>query len=500
MALSIVDMVNARLAEEPEPEKETTEKSVILDYLHANEVGDARLFNSLHDGAYTFDHAAATWHKWVGHHWQEDIKAETLSAGLDSVVEKYSEESMRQAWAATVAAKNGRTDEADEHAENQKALLGRIKALQSLSRRRNVLTLAAAGTGLTGNEWDSNPWLLGVSNGVIDLKTGEFRDGRPEDYIRTVAPTAWRGIDAKCPTWEKFISEVFGGDRDLTGYIHRLLGYGLIGDTLLHILVILWGQGRNGKGTLLETLKTVLGNICFKAESELLLEQKNPKQSGAPNSGLLSLRGKRFVWVSETNDGRRFNASLVKELVGGDTLNARGLYARHHVEFKPSHLLFLLTNFKPQAPAGDYALWQRIHLIPFELSFIDEPKKPNERKKDPDLPEKLRKEAPGILAWLVQGCMEWQRQGLNPPEAVRAATQKYQDEEDIIGHFFEAECLIADRQEIKFGDLHSRYKMWCVENGHREMGLKRFCDNIRARGFDEYGKRNKFFIGIGLLK
>jgi putative DNA primase/helicase len=445
----IKEMTEARA--EAESAEDMTHDRFALQCLADNEVGDARLFNYHHDQRLIYDHTALVWFIWGGTVWAEDVTGRAMAEAFDPVVEQYAAEAQRQNWAATLAAKEGRDADLLKHKALNGALLSRIKMLQTVHRRRNVLILAAAGTGLKGNEWDRVPNVLACTNGVVDLRTGALRPGRPADYLKTACPTEYQGIDAPCLTWLRFLSEVFAGDQDLIDYLQRLFGYSLLGSVIEHILPILWGAGRNGKGTLLETLKHTLGDYAFKAESELLLEQKFAKASGAPNSGVLSLLGKRVVWVSETDEGRRLNTSRVKEMVGGDTLNARGVYARRHVEFSPSHLLLMLTNNKPQAPAGDYALWQRIHLIPFQIAFVHNPQKSNERKVDVQLVEKLKAEAPGILAWMVCGCLAYQAQGLNPPEVVRAATEAYRKDEDLMGHFLDDCCIQGPAYEVKAG-------------------------------------------------
>ena len=214
----------------------------------------------------------------------------------------------------------------------------------------------------------------------------------------------------------------------------------------------------------------------------------------------MALRGKRVVFASETNEGRKFDISKVKELTGGDTLNARELYSRHHVEITPTHLLLVLTNHRPQAPAGDYALWQRIHLIPFTEAFVNKPQRDNEHHADPDLPAKLRAEASGILAWMVRGCLEYQKLGLNPPESVRAATEEYRQDEDLIGHFLDDCCLLGQTYEVKAGLLYKEYQRWCDENGHRSLSGTRFGKEMKAR-FDSYQDyKGVAYIGVGLLE
>ncbi len=495
---AVKEKVEAEAKEfETDPEGDPLQGKDVFKALAGNEDGDAWFFWEIYENRFTFDHAAADWFVFNGHHWQEDLTGE-VTAALSEVVNLYATEANRQGWQATSATKQGDKAAAESAESRRKELLKRVRDLQTAKRKRDVLFLAAAGHGLTGNEWDREPMLLACRNGVIDLLTGKYRAGRPEDFIKTAAPTEWRGLDEAAPTWERFLFEVFHKDAELISYIARLLGYGVTGSTEHHVIPVFWGAGRNGKGTLLEAIKAVLGDYALKAEAELLLEQKFARSSGAPNSAVLSLRGKRLVFVSETDEGRKLNASRVKELCGGDTLNARGVHAKRHVEFKPSHLLLLMTNNRPKAPAGDFALWQRIHLIPFTQSFIDAPSRPNEHQADPKLPEKLQAEASGILAWLVRGCLAWQREGLNPPETVKAATEEYRRAEDIIQHFLDDTCLIADHAGVKAGELYKAYQVWCEENGHKPLSGTRFGRDIKDR-FDSYQDyKGVFYVGIGI--
>jgi putative DNA primase/helicase len=365
-----------------QPTSETIENlqsEIIVKALDKNADGDASLFIQLYKDQFAFDCASKRWYVWAGHSWREDFTGEALQA-VTNVVEIYEIETRRQAWLRMKAAKEMDKEAAVVHRGLENNLIKRIRLLQTLPRKQDVLVLARSGKdtlGITGNEWDRNPWILVVSNGVIDLKTGELRPGIPSEFIKTASLTQWRGINEPCPVWEQFISDIFGTHEELAAFVQRLLGYGITGLNILHVFPILYGMGRNGKGTLLETLRCVLGEYAMKTESELLLEQKYSRQAGAPNSAVLSLRGRRIVWASEISDGRKLNTGKVKELVGGDTLNARGVWGKNHVQFEPSHVLLLLTNEKPSAPASDYALWKRIYLIPFTQSFVDDPRAPN---------------------------------------------------------------------------------------------------------------------------
>ncbi|MFC1614338.1 phage/plasmid primase, P4 family, partial [Gemmatimonadota bacterium] len=232
-------------------------------------------------------------------------------------------------------------------------------------------------------------------------------------------------------------------------------------------------------------------------QSEMLLEQSFSRSSNSPSPDIMSLQGLRVAWASETNDGRSLNSGKVKLLVGGDTLVGRRPYAKREIKFKPSHTLFLLTNRKPHAQADDYALWQRIYLIQFKLSFIDKPKANFERVRDPDLQDKLKEESSGILAWLVRGCLEWQRQGLCPPAVIEKATAEYRSEEDILGHFIDECCECELLAEIKHKELYKAYREWCEEAGHRQMSSKRFGSQMGER-FKKEKRYNVTYVGVRL--
>lgn len=261
---------------------------------------------------------------------------------------------------------------------------------------------------------------------------------------------------------------------------------------------ILTGLGRNGKGTLLEALKHALGPLAGPVPSELLLKQRDSKNPDAPSASLMALRGKRIVWASETERGRHFSTQRVKWLCGGDTIVGRDPFGRRQVEFSPTHSIFLLTNDKPRADASDFAFWSRVLLIPFHFTFVDNPQGPHERRRDPYLLEKLKSEAPGILAWLIRGCLEWRKQGLNPPEIVLASTEQYRQDEDQFARFIEDCCIVERGIEVKAGDLFKVYRTWCEESGEKAANGRVFGEEM-GKKFDAYRKTaGVHYIGLGL--
>jgi putative DNA primase/helicase len=231
----------------------------------------------------------------------------------------------------------------------------------------------------------------------------------------------------------------------------------------------------------------------------MLLLQSHGRQSGAPASDIMALRGRRLVWASETGEGRYLDAGKLKWLTGGDTLTGRVPYGKRQDTFSPTHTVILLTNHRPHAAASDHALWARIHLIPFSQSFVDDPTKPNEHKRDPSLLEKLAREASGILAWLVRGCLLWQKEGLRPPKAVLAATESYRMDEDLIGNFLSECCIVGENAETPAGKLYKAYQQWCAQMGHKSVSGTKFGMNLKDR-FDSYeDRRGTFYRGLGLL-
>ena len=494
---------------EPEPEAESKPDSdaitsgEILEALNENEDGDAKIFVRLQRDRFVYDHAAGLWYEWKNHHWEPDTREAAL-AGVSEVAGLYLAEMKRQAWARIKAEKAGQTKAADTAKGLESALGRRVRDLQTIRRKQAVLHLARAGAdslGITGDEWDTNPWALPVANGVIDLRTGAFRNGAPFDYFKTFAPTEWQGMDAPAPVWKAFLQSTFAGNVDLVAFMQRLSGYAITGQTSEAVLPILWGLGRNGKTVFLQAIGETLGpDLAGPIESEMLLETRFTRQSGGPSSDLLHLRGRRLAWLSETNESRRLNAGKAKLFTGGDLLTGRAPYAARQVTWKPTHKIFLLTNHRPKADAQDFALWQRVLLIPFTQIFLTnpDPSKPNEHKADLNLAEKLRAERPGILAWLVQGCLEWQRQGLNPPDSVKAATAEYKAAEDTIATFRADKCIEGPGLQVRAGELYSAYRAWSEANGEKAMTGTKF-GRYFAELFDSAKDVNgKFYLGIGL--
>ncbi len=460
---------------------------------------------------FCFDHADGCWHKYSGHYWVSDSTGEVLKA-LDIVQNLFKkvESNLRgavvilgqQIQTADQAQKESLEMEVKALEKQKKALQASIHNMNGLYHRKQVVEFAALGPdslGIAGGEWDRDPWSLPCKNGVVDLRTGDLKPGRPDQYLKAACPTEYHK-SAECKQFERALMEICGNDTGLFCYIQRMLGQALVGANLEHKLFILWGAGRNGKDTILETIKFVLGeNLAGPVQSELLLDQGRLKSSSGPSADIMRLRGLRIAWASETNEGRRMDTGKVKLLTGGGDLVGRAPYGRKEVSFPQSFSLMLLTNNKPHAPAEDFALWQRINLIPFGTRFVDNPSEPNERKKDPHLWTKLQAEAEGILAFLVAGCLEWQEHGLCPPEIVTKSTDEYRTSEDLLQLFIDEACIVGPGYTAKAKQLFDHYKTWMNENGLKPLSGTKFGLKIGERFEKNKGRNGACYQGIGII-
>jgi putative DNA primase/helicase len=359
-----------------------------------------------------------------------------------------------------------------EDQEEQKRIAAWAMKSQSEARINAMISQAAPYLVVGVEELDTDPWVLNCQNGTLDLKTGVLKKHNPEDRITKIVPVEYNP-DAKAPRFEKFLEETLV-DGDVVSFIKRFSGYTLTGVTRERVMAILYGFGKNGKSTLIELLQETLGDYSTNTEVETLLLKRG---GGVPND-VAALKGARFVSAAEVEKGRRLAESKVKQLTGSDTVTARFLYGELF-DFRPEFKLWLSTNHKPEIRGTDDAIWDRIRLIPFTQRFEGS-------KADPNLPETLRGERAGVLAWLVEGCLEWQEHGLDAPEAVTAATAEYRSEMDTLAAFFEEHCVIAPNATVPATPLYDRYKLWCDDVREAPEKQKSFGARLKERGFESF--------------
>jgi putative DNA primase/helicase len=479
---------------DPKAELDPLPFEEVLTYLEFQETGDANLLEALHHNRLAYDHLTQKWHLWAGNHWQAD------EIGLPRKLLSGHVRSQYLAAAAKLAmlSANAPSPEEKTRYETQIELCyARARSVCNVGKKKRVLEEAQTNFAASADQWDANAWLLGCINGTIDLKTGNLKAGNPKDYIRTISPTTYTGLNTPAPRFEKFMSEIFNGDLEVVRFMQRLLGYGITGLSTEHKLPILYGEeGRNGKDTLFEVLAAVLGGGLASTGSHDLLLAGKAGAIGGSSPHLMDLIGARIKWVSETGENAAMNANQIKQLTGGGKIKARALYSGL-TEFQPTHLLLMLTNHKPRVPSGgDAALWSRLLLIPFNVRFVDNPQKDNERPRDPYLKETLKEEGSGILAWLVRGCLAYQDEGLNPPESILAATEKYENEEDLFAQFIDEQCIVGDKFTVGSTMLFEAFK----EATSTHMSQTKFGRKMAQKGFKKgrSGNGQNIYIGIGL--
>jgi putative DNA primase/helicase len=320
----------------------------------------------------------------------------------------------------------------------------------------------------TADQWDADPWLLNTPGAVIDLKTGVSRPPRPADYMTKMTAVAPGGT---CPTWEKFIDRITGGDTDLAKFLHRVIGYSLTGLTTEHSLFFCYGTGANGKSVLINTISWIALGYHRTAPIETFTLSSSERHP----TDVAGLQGARMVTVTETEQGRRWAETRIKALTGGDPVSARFM-RQDFFEFTPQFKLLIAGNHKPSLRSVDEAIRRRFHLIPFNVTIPPE-------ERDPHLAEKLRFEAPGILSWMIQGCLDWQRERLSPPPIVREATEAYLDSENAVANWIE-DCCHRDRDAWESSTtLFASWSGWAERSGEPTGTMKGFTQALEKEGF-----------------
>jgi putative DNA primase/helicase len=407
-------------------------------------------------------HEAERWLVWDGRRWCDDATGTALRL-TETVAAAYRRDAFRL------------PPDSEELRRQAEKRLAHAHGCLSRQKRRDMLDLAQVERGVTRKtaEFDRDPWMLNVQNGTVDLRTGELRPHRAEDRLTTLAGAA-HDPAATCPTWERFLYEVFGGDAELVKYLQRAVGYTLTGSIKEQVFMILHGSGANGKSTLLETLHVVLGDYALHANAESFIASDRRDQK---RDDLAALRGARLVSASETGENQRLDERSIKEICGGEAITCRHLHGRYF-SYHPTFKLWMATNHRPVIRGTDHAIWRRIHLLPFLQSFKGE-------RCDPDLPEKLRAELPGILAWAVDGCLAWQMGGLRPPPVVCEAVEAYRSDSDTVGLFLAECCVVSPEFTVKSGDLNAAFTRWAESNGYRALNPTALAARLKEKGIEK---------------
>jgi putative DNA primase/helicase len=429
------------------------------------DLGNAERLVDQHGDDLRYCHPWGKWASWNGTRWKIDDTGEVERRAVETVRSIYAE-----------------AEDADD-SDGRKRIARHAAASESRARIEGMVALARSMVPVRPEDLDADPLLLNCANGTVDLRTGKLREHRREDLITKLAPVKY-DPDAQASTFEKVLARILPSEA-LRRFVQRVIGYAAAGTVLEEILVILYGVGANGKSTLVNILMDALGDYAIQAAPELLLAKR-----GSHPTELTDLFGRRFVASIEVDEGRRLAESLVKQLTGRDRIRARRM-REDYWEFSPTHTVFLATNHRPEVRGTDHAMWRRIKLVPFEVAIPEE-------EQDKQLPAKLRDELPGVLAWIVRGCLDYQREGLGEPEEVKTATQGYRSEMDVLAAFIEDRCVIHPNASAGATPLYRAYKDWCEEAGEDRLTQTKFGRRLKERGFRNEKAQTVTWYGIGL--
>lgn len=374
-----------------------------------------------------------------------------------------------------------------EGSDMEKQFMKHYKKSRSFTGKTNMLKEAEHYSPILPSMLDRKKILLNCKNGIVNLKSGELLPHCKEEYITKMTRCAYDPAASDTPQWDKFLNDIFGGDRDLIRYIQKAVGYSLSGSTSEQCAFFLYGTGRNGKSTFLEIIRSIMGDYATNIQPQTIMVK--PSSGSSPNSDIARLKGSRLVTSVEPNEGMRIDEGLLKQLTGDDVVTARKLFG-DEFEFKPEFKLWMATNHKPIIRGTDTGIWRRIHLIPFTVQIPED-------KVDRHLKYKLAKELVGIFRWAVEGCKLWQTEGLRMPKAILDAVKEYRHEMDVISAFTDSCCTIG-KGEVKASQLYAVYAKWADENNEYKMSNTKFGAEM-AKRYEKVRKTNAMvYVGLSL--
>ncbi|MEU6706526.1 DNA primase family protein [Streptomyces wuyuanensis] len=409
------------------------------------------------------------WHEWDGARWKADEERADMRAAVNTV----------KAALSSLAA-------LDKHERD--ALYQDARKSESAAGLEGILRIAAAlpPVSTASRKLDADPYLFNTPAGTLNLRTGNVIANSRDHLITKVAGGRVGG--RTYPEWEEFLERILP-DEDVRAFVQRLFGYAMLGKVTEHVMPIFTGAGANGKGTLRDAVMAAFGDYAIEIDPAMLMESKHERHGAFK----MRLRGARLAFCSETEKGRKFAEAMMKRLVGGDQIEAN-LMHKNPITFDPSHTLIMLTNHLPAVSGDDPAVWRRILVVPFDVVIPPE-------ERDGDLPGRLKAASDAVLAWIHKGWKEYQDQGLNPPEAVRARTEAYQADSDALGRFLNERTITNTHGVVKARDLYGAWSRWCHGAGMKaeEVGSEvAFAASLQARGFDKR-KRSGVMTYIGLM-
>ena len=419
----------------------------------------ARTFAERRAGKLLFCHDTGSWHEWTGAAWVPNRV---------QVAFQYARELARELCA-------------DEDPKTRY-----VSSKTSFAAGVERFCRADPVFAVTAEIWDRDPWLLGTPGGTVDLRTGEMRPAAAVDRITKLTSVTPASIP-HCPQWLAFLDQATGGDRGLIRFICQWCGYSLTGLTREHALVFVYGPGGNGKSVFLNVLTAILAEYARTAAMDTFVSSKGDKHP----TDMAMLRGARLVTASETEEDRSWAEARIKQLTGGDPVTARFM-RQDFFTFTPTFKLTIVGNHQPMLRNVDDAARRRFNIVP----FIRKPEAP-----DRQLEEKLQAEWPAILRWMIEGCLDWQQNGLVRPESVVDATEAYFAEQDLIGQWLAEKCEVRQGDSNVWDrttDLFESWSAYARAAGDTPGTVKGFGPAMRRKGFPQY--RTKHARGFSFVR
>jgi putative DNA primase/helicase len=420
--------------------------------IELTEDGIAEEFGKIYQDRFRFDHDVGKWYEWNGKYWRPD-RTQVVFHVIRHLIR-----SIRMG--------------------DQRLSTRRVAgAVESMARSDQLLAI-------TSDQWNGDPFLLGTPEGIVDLRTGGSKDPCPEDYITVSTTTGPAQAGAPHPIFSKFLDEITNGDKELQAYLQLWCGYCLTGEVSEHALLFIYGPGGNGKSVFVNIVSDILGDYAKSAATDTFMAKKFETHS----TDIAMLHGARMVSASETEKGSTWSDSKVNRLTGGDPITARFM-RRDNFTFKPQFKLVMTGNYKPQLAGVNEAARRRIRIVP----FLNKPAEP-----DHTLPQKLKAEAPAILRWMINGCLDWQAKGLCEPETVKCATAEYFAEQDVVARWIDDCCETGPHCKATASDLYVSWRTYLESIGEHPGSAKVFASELTQRGYQKKKSGSTVYMGIRL--
>lgn len=436
--------------------------------------GNAKRLTDNYGDVIRYSYVDKKWYIYNGVNWEQDEKGFIYKL-VDNVADDLKKEKVKIPEG---------TDEKDEK-DIIKNFNKFVSRTQSHQGKLNMVKETQHHVSITHGEFDTDPMLFNTQNGYVDLSDGTLHDEDKAKMFLSVSGVEYtENVD--CPEWLNFLDTTFVHNQELIKYIQKAVGYTLTGLTKEQIMFVMYGNGRNGKSVFINTLQNILGTYSKTLNAASLMVKQN--NSGGPSSDIARLESARAVFSSESNDGSRLDEGLVKQMTGGDTMTARYMYGSDF-EFTPKFKLWMATNSKPIVRGTDDGIWRRIVLIPFlhQVPIEDI---------DKNLEYKLQREQLGILNWAVEGCMLWQKEGINPPTIIKNASNEYRKEMDPIEQFIEENCEKGPDYQISAKQFFEDYTKWAHGNHEHEFTNTMFGRNVVKKYAKKKTKKGAVYLGI----